>query len=237
LSILILHWRIASVLHCPLDSGLLWQRLGTINLGGRSILNICPEDMVLILCVHGAKHSFKRLQWICDIAELIRATPNMNWGEVLKRAREVNSLRMLSLGLLLSSNLFGATLPPRVTNIVESDQRAKALAVSILQLLFPGNGLISLALTRGYFQVGLKERLIDRSELRFRYFQRGLSRRLNPNEKDTHVVRLPQSLSFLYYVIRPVRVVGTYCFIPLMHFVKNLRRGHPKERTGPPFSD
>jgi hypothetical protein len=31
-----------------------------------------PEDMLLFLCVHGGKHQWTRLAWICDVAEFIR---------------------------------------------------------------------------------------------------------------------------------------------------------------------
>src|SRR3712207_8653927 len=40
---------------------------------------------LLILCVHGTKHIWGRLSWICDVAELLRTQPDMDWEYVLDR--------------------------------------------------------------------------------------------------------------------------------------------------------
>ncbi len=219
-----LHWRIASLFLFPLESGPLWQRLGTIGLGGASVSNFSAEDMLLILCVHGAKHSFKRLQWICDIAELIRANPNMDWNQVLKRAGNLRSVRMLSLGLLLASNLLDATIPREVRLTIESDPEVKSLAARILTLLFPASGGISLALTGRYFHVSLKEGWGDRTRLRLRYYLHKLAHALRPNVRDTHHLRLPAFLSFLYYVTRPIRLANIYVLGLLMQRVRKWKR-------------
>ena len=50
----------------------LWERVGRVPLGGNSVPSFAPEDMLLILCVYGSKHTWGRLKWVCDIAELIR---------------------------------------------------------------------------------------------------------------------------------------------------------------------
>jgi hypothetical protein len=219
-----LHWRIASLSHCALDNRLLWQRLGTIRLGGTSVSNVSAEDMLLILCVHGAKHSFKRLQWICDIAELIRTNPDMDWNQVMEEASSSRSVRMLSLGLLLASNLLGATLPREVALTIESDPEARSLEAHILTLLFPASGGISLALTGGYFHVGLKEDWGDRTRIRLRYYLHRLANVLRPNVRDTHLLRLPESVSFLYYLIRPIRVAKIYGLGLLMQLVRHWKR-------------
>ncbi|MGH9971336.1 MAG: nucleotidyltransferase domain-containing protein [Pyrinomonadaceae bacterium] len=229
-----LHWRVASLFLFPLDSDPLWQRLGTITLGGARVSNLSAEDMLLVLCVHGAKHSFKRLQWICDIAELIRANPHMDWNQVLKRARNLRSVRMLSLGLSLASNLLGATMPREVTLTIESDPEVKSVAARVLALLFPSNGGISLALTGSYFHVNLKEEWTDRTRLRLRYYLHKLTHALRPNVRDTHLLPLPELLSFLYYLVRPIRVAKIYGLGRLMQLVGHgKRQGEPREHHKP----
>ena len=66
------------------------------------MLALAPEDSLLILCVHANKHQWSRLGWICDIAEMLRSHPDLNWPVVMEQARMLRSERMLLLGLLLA---------------------------------------------------------------------------------------------------------------------------------------
>jgi hypothetical protein len=219
-----LHWRIASLFHFAVDNNLLWSRLETITLGGSEVSVIDAADMLLILCVHGAKHSFKRLQWICDIAELIRANPNLDWDHVVDQASKARSIRMLHLGLLLASGLLGAKIPRELMLKIEADAEVKSIAARILTLLFPAGGGISLALTGSYFHVSLKEDWNDRARLRVRYFLQKVAHRLKPNVRDRHFLQLPGFLSFLYYVIRPIRLAKIYGLAPLPRIGRQAKR-------------
>jgi hypothetical protein len=68
----------------------------------------------VILCVHGTKHVWERLGWICDVAELIRAHPAMDWQRVMALAKSSKSLRMVQLGLFLAHTVLQAELPEHV---------------------------------------------------------------------------------------------------------------------------
>jgi Uncharacterised nucleotidyltransferase len=231
-----LHWRIASLFLFPLDSDLLWQRLETITLGGTNVANVSPEDMLLILCVHGAKHSFKRLEWICDIAELIRANPQMDWNQVVGQAANLRSKRMLSLGLLLATDLLGATIPYEVTLMIESDPKVKTLAARVLTSLFRDNGNPSHEFTDTnilvYFKeewlnrilCNLKEEWGDRTLLSIQHYLHRLNKAVTPNAEDKELLSLPSFLSFLYYLIRPVRLGNTYGLRLLMQLVRQGKR-------------
>jgi hypothetical protein len=219
-----LHWRVASLFHFAVDNDLLWSRLETMTLGGAKVSVIKAEDMLLVLCVHGAKHSFKRLQWICDIAELIRANPNLDWHQVMDQASKSRSVRMLYLGLLLATSLLGAKIPRELILKIEADNEVKSVASRILTLLFPAGGGISLALTGSYFHVSLKEDWSDRARLRVRYFLHKLAHRLKPNVRDRHFLQLPGFLSFLYYVIRPIRLARIYGLAPLPRIGRQVKR-------------
>ncbi|HEU4772572.1 MAG TPA: nucleotidyltransferase family protein, partial [Candidatus Udaeobacter sp.] len=65
-----LHWRITQERYAfALDVESLWNRLTRTSFCGRDVLSLSPEDSLLVLCIHGSKHCWERLAWICDVAE------------------------------------------------------------------------------------------------------------------------------------------------------------------------
>ena len=57
--------------------------------------------------IHGAKHLWERLIWVCDIVELVKARPNLDWDRVISTAREVKNRPHWSCGSQPSE------MPPR----------------------------------------------------------------------------------------------------------------------------
>lgn len=61
-----LHWAMAPAHFChALDVERFWSRLVTVSVAGRSIRTLAPEDLLVFLCVHGAKHFWCSLRWLC----------------------------------------------------------------------------------------------------------------------------------------------------------------------------
>ena len=78
-----LQWMIAdSQFSFQLDHEDWKTQLAPVSLAGSTVQSFSPEVMLLILCVHGSKHRWTRLQWVCDVAELLRAHPRMDWESV-----------------------------------------------------------------------------------------------------------------------------------------------------------
>ncbi len=94
-----------------LDLEELWPRRRTVDLLGTEVQALAAEDLLLLLCAHGAKHLWQRLMWVADVAELLKACPGLCWQEVHERARRLRAERMLLLGLGLARHLLGAPWP------------------------------------------------------------------------------------------------------------------------------
>src|SRR3989440_7235273 len=64
-----LHWGLTSsrFADLPIGEGV-WERAETIAFGGGEVRCLSAEDLLLALCVHGAKHLWERLAWGCDVA-------------------------------------------------------------------------------------------------------------------------------------------------------------------------
>lgn len=210
-----LHWRISGHFFSfnPDPIGL-WDGAAEQKIAGSSVRVFGPEDMLMILCAHGMKHFWTRLTWICDLAQYIRHAPAIDWDGMLERASELEARRMTLLGLLLAHEVLGAAVPAPV--IAEARQFVQKQATEIQERLFlettnpdhaqPG---VDWQLTDGGLFESLmfhvKTRETWSSGLRY-FFHRGFT----PNIVDHSWVKLPRSLSFLYYFVRPIRLFWKY---------------------------
>ena len=201
-----LHWEIVEHLSSPLDLERLRGRLRYAPLGGELVPMLSPEDTLLILCAHGFKHLWERLGWVCDVAELIRSYPDMQWGWIVTRAEALGGERMLLLGLLLANDLLGASLPGWLLQKAHGDPMVKALAKRVCRRLFRGaEGFAGLFEGDAYFRplhLKMKERLVDK----LRYCVRATI----PNVEDWKLLPLPGFLFPLYYALRPIRLGRKY---------------------------
>src|SRR5262249_34123103 len=80
--------------HFPLSLVELWHRRITLAVAGKPVAAPSPEDLLLILCMHGAKHLWKYLGWVCDVAEVLRAHPAVDWDVLRGQARRLRSRRL-----------------------------------------------------------------------------------------------------------------------------------------------
>jgi len=178
----------------------LWDRLEPVSLGGETVQGFSPEASLLILCIHGSDHLWCYLQMICDIAELLRVHPEMDWKWVMEQADIQGSTRMLFLGLRLARDLLGVTLPEEVVHRMEADRVVRSLAEQLRQRLFrEAYGLPGVVL-----QLRMRERWWDKAWYGLYYMQFYL---LTPHPEDRVFQPLPAWLSPLYYLLRPLRLV------------------------------
>jgi hypothetical protein len=125
------YWRVA------LDMAQIQARCTTVVLAGAPVRTLAPEDLLLVLAVHGAKHYWPRLGWMCDVAELLRLHPTLEWDHVQARARSLGVQRLLWLSLRLAQHLLGAPLPDPVAWQMHRDPYVDALAAQVRAHLRP----------------------------------------------------------------------------------------------------
>ena len=196
-----LHWEVAPHLFAvAVNADKLWQDLTSIEVNGTPLKAFLAEDLLFSLCVHGSRHLWERLSWICDIAELI-TRHSFNWKSLLERAATADGDRMFLLGLHLAGKLLEAPLPDEVKQRCESDQRLKSLAQNVVEHLFNGTTHVP-ATSREIFQynIGVRKTLGARARYLIYMFR--------PTDGDLSAHSLPASLSFAYFFMRPFRLLG-----------------------------
>ena len=210
------HWALARPKYCfRLDSECLWERLETISLAGTPVLTFQPQDMLLIVCMNGTKDRWETLKQICDVAETIRAHQEIDWERVIKQAGILGSERMLKLSLFLASDLLGTPLPEKVWQRIDADPVVKLLAAQVREQLFVkvDNPPKFEESNFSLWDIRVRERWQDRVRYCFTLV-------FMPNEGDAALLPLPPSLYFIYYLLRPIRLVGRNGLIVLKRILR-----------------
>ena len=139
-----LHWSLTRRhFNFQLDRSQFWERLKPVPLPGQSILGLSPEDLLIVLCAHGSQGAWEQLQWICDVAELVRRRPALDWSRVWFQADGWDCRRMVMLGLAMARNLFDTTLPRTVLHEIDRDAELSTLVHRMPQQLLknPNHGI------------------------------------------------------------------------------------------------
>ena len=199
-----IHWGIVARYFCfDFDFARVWDRLESITIGGQQLPTLSPEDLLLILCVHGSRHLWNRLAWISDIASLIELRKDINWQRVISDAAALGSERMLLLGLFLAGKLLAAPIPEEVWKTVQADPAVQSLADLVERRLFLEPDASPGVFEKGLLHLRMKERKRDRVKSCVRLVA-------TSTVYDWMFLPLPDWLFFLYYPLRPFRLAGKY---------------------------
>jgi hypothetical protein len=167
-------------------------------LGGVTVPAIAPPDLLVLLCVHGGRHLWSRLAWICDLAELLRARPDANWPSALDRAEALGARRLLLVGLALARELLDADLPATLETARAHDPGATRLAGVLARRLFCLDGEAAPLLAAARLHLAMRERWRDRLVY-------GLLGALTPSERDAPA--LARGLGLFRALVRPIRLI------------------------------
>jgi hypothetical protein len=199
-----LHWRLSHRdLSYSIDEAGLWDRTQPADLMGRPIRTLSPEDLFLYLCMHGAKHAWERLEWICCISEFINRSSHLDWEQIAARSKRLGGRRIVAMSLLLAARLFDNQRAAAMLERIPADKVALVLFAKVRTLLFCKKlDHQRREIQRHVFYLQTRERLIDR----VRGIVFSCVRTPHPVSMDWQHYHVPASLSFLYYVLRPVRI-------------------------------
>lgn len=152
------------------------------------------------LCVHGSRHVWEKLAWICDLDRIVRTQSHIDWQRLLDRARRANAERMFLLGLALADRLLGTPFPQVIADAISRDELIPGLVSEIGTSLFDGPEARELSF-RTVFRFNFLIRTDWRSRLSYCRFL------LSPSDSDLETLRLSKPLHFAYYLLRPFRLL------------------------------
>jgi hypothetical protein len=139
----------------PLPLENLFNRQARVKIDVRQIPALSPEDELILICVHGAKHLWERLSYIADVAAFV-SNQELDWRRVKLAADEVGAERMLYVGLQLAADVLGALIPEKFIASVRSDRAVERLARQVVQWLPAAGSAPPGILTRAIFRMRMR---------------------------------------------------------------------------------
>ncbi len=196
-------WRLAQRYH-PVFPKIdeLWSRSRRTIFEGAELRTFCPEDTLLILCLHGLYHAWEHLQMVTDTAAVIKSL-KPDWERTLDLARENRAERILFLGLLLANRMLSVELPEPVLARASSDRRAVAAARDALRRFFYFEDWADKARRFFFREAGMFPGLGNQA----RYF---IGRLLTPNEEDLAGRPLTRLRLMILPFLRLIRLFRQY---------------------------
>jgi hypothetical protein len=195
-----LHWRLSGKGEAfGLNAECIWSRPEQVAMCGRMVPTLARDDLALFLAAHGTKEGWKALKWVCDFAEFLRKTQNVDWLALIDRAEQSNSCRQFQLAMFLACTLLDAPAPRELIDNARNNSAVRALA-----------------------EMAQRRMLRTTPEGELRQFLNGLNthdrlrHRLWPvatllttrTEGDYRAMPLPKSLWGMYYFTRPFRLAA-----------------------------
>ena len=192
-----LHWAVRERLYSfPLDLDRVFARRREVELCGAALACPAPEDLLLILSVHGAKHAWRRLKWVVDVDRLLAAEPHLNWPQLLLDANRLRARRLLLLCLAVAAEVLGTELPEAVTAALHGEPTVVPLARQAAASLWSAAGKV----TEASLYLRAREDLRDRAQF-------CLGTLFTPTLAEWEAWPLPDALFPLYYLYRPLRLL------------------------------
>ena len=191
-----LHWRPGDNWFSPvMEATRLQSRTFSLAAAGWRLPVMSFSDNLLYLCAHGAVHFWYRLFWLVDLAEMLKGNPQIDWPFLMALAREAGLLRPLAQGVILAHELLEAPLPEAICTYALQDPLVSYLAkVAYRFILCPQPEKLPLSLILGRFICKLRDGNSLKDKMRS-FHEACLGR-------DWLTLRLPDSLFFLYFLLR-----------------------------------
>jgi hypothetical protein len=209
----------------PIDGERFWARVERVSLGTASVLQPSPGDQIRILSAHAAKHCWSKLGWIVDMGVFVqRHHVTMDWRRELEQSRQLGGQRLVLLGARLASDTLGTALPDEIVSAMQADSAVRPLATGLrLRLFAPVKNPDSVrgsygAVEAGFLYVKARERVQDKLPYIWHLLGHPLRRLASlatPNYRDRAVIALPRCITFLYFLVRPMRLTAD-CWAGLM---------------------
>ena len=180
------------------DIDALFSRSVQIDLDGVRLRTMGHEDLLLVLCVHAAKHEWAQLGMLRDIATLAEFSLDWNW--IVAEARRLGILKILQVSLLAVRDLFHDSLrtqlPPPTRGAAEL---ASAVVARLQHNYEPDTESIR------YFrdQLQTRERWRDRARFVWRLAT-------TPSVQEWQAVQIPDRYFALYRGVRIGRLMKRF---------------------------
>ena len=194
----------------------LFDKQSYIDILNKNIKIMSKEDNFLYLIFHGSKHCYKRIKWLIDILEIVEKD-KLDWEYIYKKANEFNIIPQLVQTKLILEDLFYNENNNNLYNnkfvfIGKKDKKFRK-----------GELLKKLALPVVLGDEEIPEKFGNKLSREYKIymynFDGGFYNKLfhllnifRPNLQDYQCYKISDRFYFLYYFLRPFRILKRIIF-------------------------
>jgi len=165
-----------------------------VKLQGIDIPYISRVNNIVFLAAHGMVHQWYRLFWLKDFTKLLQNTSKEDINRALVLAERTKLKEAFTLSCITAHILYGIDLPSFCKVKKKYFKKIRIVLLSIATTELKQQGLIG-KMRFVFYRIGLKK------DLKY-YFD--LIYRLRTHYTDWSLMKLPDYMFFLYYLLRPV---------------------------------
>lgn len=203
------HWEITGMyLARPITFDLLAPYFCSIDIKGKKIKTLSNEILVPYLCIHGTKDGWLNVEQVFAISEIIRRDKKFDWQKAMHFAKKYKCRNIFLIGLNLSMRIFNIELPDCILLKIGANKKLQGHTELIHSkfIAFPENPKLDKISDRfDLFHLDIRDSVNDK----ILYLVRLV---FSPTEKEWYFFPVPAYLSFILYLLRPIRLVLYFCF-------------------------
>lgn len=181
----------------------LWRYRNAVDLLGKPVPTFDAAAAIAVTAINAVKGYWDvSLRHLVDVFLSVKGLSENEAGHVLRRCHRIGCTNFLLAAVHICGQLFG-NVPPPFAQAISRTGRVRAISEEILQHLFehsPGAAQTRVFASRQEYENALDER-------KFGKLRDSVRSALTPNAVDKSWLALPDHLHFLYYIVRPFRLL------------------------------
>ncbi|MFH2124848.1 MAG: nucleotidyltransferase family protein [Pseudomonadota bacterium] len=175
----------------------------------KTAFNNCPtlaltnEMLFVFLCLHGNKHYWAKLDYVCSIAELLSAAPDLDWDVIMELGKKYRMTKRILISLSLASMLFASVIPEKMESLFSNNHAITGIAEDIIKNELSRNSEESKVhplIRTMLYQPAAMDSKIDAS----RFILRSL---IIPEHDTCYSPHIPDALFPLFFLYKPYRAL------------------------------
>lgn len=172
----------------------------TILKSNVSVLNL-DNELFVLLVHHGVNDIWRSLRHVIDLAMFVEMyEQDVDWTALEQKINSSKITNASFIGFNVANKLFGTNIPQGMN--VQMDTSTDAVLDNLLT--FPMIPRQKLDWANFKQQLQLRDSIADKLVLIRKY----LANAVHPNIRDIEAHPLPRKLYFLYYILKPFRMLG-----------------------------
>lgn len=188
---------------------------GELEFFGSHLRIASSEDTLLMLSVHGMRHYWNRLKWICDIGRLLQVCPEFDWERLLKTADAFSCRRTLLLPHLLIRDLLGISPPASLSWMAQHDASLRPLVRRIgMDLAADADAPVwpqCRPMFKQFAEIDVAQKLFrlrskDSVPERLNLFSNLICDFVRPEASDLQRWPFLSRMKFIFWIIQPLRI-------------------------------